>query len=699
MENLVLRNTPKIADSFVFETCDSTDGFDCYKISAKDKKIVISGNNNVAKAMGYYRYLKEYCNVLLTSGDFDISYIKTAPLPKEEIACTVPQKIRMAMTYERAACQSEAWGFDRWEKELDFMAMNGVNTPVIIAGCDGVLFKALLELRIKEENALEFISGSSFFPRQLTGNVFGYLPLGSADYFDKKINIGFRATERAKELGMSPVHQGYIPTVPFTFRKNYSKADLIKMPVWNQFAPSMTLDPSDTVHIDLFIKTFLNKQKELLGEVHNYIYDPLYDVDFKGYNSYVDKMTGEYLSLIKDFDPEATWFAHCESLPNINVKLDSLVLIDENGSAYDNSLGFAGNDFVVGYRGNIYGRTVICGDMETLAENPYSAALKKYPNAAGTGLFFDCDYENQMFYSLACKMLTESGSASLKDFTRQYSLSRYGTDEYAEDLLSLQKLCYCRGSALNQASALCARPCTEIEHTAPHDTFERPYDNKELFALAKKMIYSGSKKNDNLRKDLQNILRQVLSNLLRPLYLQATECFFRQQVQAYEKTSNAFMEIVGDIDRLLKTVKDTNIFTHMERARQLGDAKALRQNLEINFLMYHTVWGPFKNSQIYDISWREWGGMINDLYAKRWYLYFRMMASYFEKPKKFKDMSKRKVYDRNRYAETLLGKRLEYIENEWVKDYIPRPDGIGEEDVIEVAKELAEKYDSVINEF
>ena len=38
MENLVLRNTPKIADSFVFETCDSTDGFDCYKISAKDKK-------------------------------------------------------------------------------------------------------------------------------------------------------------------------------------------------------------------------------------------------------------------------------------------------------------------------------------------------------------------------------------------------------------------------------------------------------------------------------------------------------------------------------------------------------------------------------------------------------------------------------------------------------------------------------------
>ena len=113
---------------------------------------------------------------------------------------------------------------------------------------------------------------------------------------------------------MSPVHQGYIPTVPFTFRKNYSKADLIKMPVWNQFAPSMTLDPSDTVHIDLFIKTFLNKQKELLGEVHNYIYDPLYDVDFKGYNSYVDKMTGEYLSLIKDFDPEATWYKQTKSL-------------------------------------------------------------------------------------------------------------------------------------------------------------------------------------------------------------------------------------------------------------------------------------------------------------------------------------------------------------------------------------------------
>ena len=67
MENLVLRNTPKIADSFVFETCDSTDGFDRYKISAKDKKIVIihdpiidfvSNGTGIVKNMTYKKLLK-----------------------------------------------------------------------------------------------------------------------------------------------------------------------------------------------------------------------------------------------------------------------------------------------------------------------------------------------------------------------------------------------------------------------------------------------------------------------------------------------------------------------------------------------------------------------------------------------------------------------------------------------------------------
>lgn len=699
MYDFILRNTPKIADSFVFETIESDGGLDTYKVFARDKKIVVCGNNNVAKAMGYYRYLRDYCGVMLSGGNYDISYIKTAPLPEGEIIYTVPQKIRMAMTYERFAAEAESWGVDRWEKEIDFMAMIGVNTPLALTGSDGVLYKTLMELRIKEENALSFISGSSFWPRQLTGNIFGYLPMNSPDYFAKKIEIGRFVTQREKALDMNPVHQGYISSVPFTFRKHYSKADLIKLPVWNSFPPSMTLSPDDDIHIKVLNGLFLQKQRELLGEVHNYIFEPLYDVDFKGYTSFVDEASQMYMSFIKEIDSEAKWFVHSSSLYSLDKKIDGMVIIDESGESFASHGGFGSNSFIIGLRGNLNGRTVICGDAETLAENQYIKSKESYPNLEGTGLFFDSDSNNPLFYSLAAEVLTANKSIDMSDYLKRFSLGRYKTDKYTGFLSKLVKTCYCKGSKLNQASALCARPCTKIDHTAVGDTFDRPYDNKDLLALVKEALDNDAVKNEAMRLDLQDLVRQTLSNVLRPIYLQATECFFRVEAAAYEKTSNAFIEIAQDIDRLLKTVEQTNLYHHLDFARQLGDTKEVRQNLEVNFLMYHTIYGPMKNPLIFDDSWREWGGMTADFYLKRWYIYFRMLASYFGKPKKLKDISKHQPLGRNAFAQTLLSKRLEYMENEWIRDYIPRPTGIGEEDTLEVIKELIDKYESVINEF
>ena len=699
MTDLVLRNTPKIAELFVFEDCNQANGCDNYEIYTREKSIVIAGSNNIAKAMGYYRYLKEYCNVLITSGEYDISYIKTAPLPDKEIVYSVPQKLRLAFTYERYAAEVDGWGFDRWAKELDFLAMHGVNTPLILTGADGVLYKMLMDFRFKKETALEFIAGSHYFYHQLKGNLFGFLPIYSVDYFDKKIEVGRKATERAKELGMSPIHQGFMAAVPFSFRRNYTKTDLIKRKVWNQFPPEMTIEPTDSVHIDVFQKAYLQKQTELLGEVHNYLFDPLVDVDFKGYNSFIEKSISMYINLIKSVDSEAVWFVHSNAFHSYPERIKDMVIIDETGEDAIASDGFNGNDFVVGYKGNLNGRTVICGNMQALSENPYLKAKERFNNAVGTGLFFDCDGCNPLFYNLAAEMLTSDSPVDLKEFFTTYSKCRYGTEAFAEFLSKLQKLCYNENSVLNLASAVCARPCTELEHTAPFDTFELPYSNKELFELLKTTLNSGVKMNDFFRKDIQDVMRQVLSNVLYPIYRQAVACFKNRAVEPFEKTTNAFVEIMTDIDRLLKTVPETNMFTHIQSARQLGDTKEVSQNLEVNFMMYHTTFGPIKNSVIYDTNWREWGGMVKDLYLKRWYIFFRMMASYFDKPKKFKDMSKRRPYDRNEFSGTLLAQRFEYAENEWIKDYIPRPSGIGEEDVIEVINELVEKYEPIINEF
>ena len=699
MNEFVLRNTPKIADCFEFRACEAVDGCDTYQLFGENKKIIICGNNKVTMAMGYYRYLHDYCNVMLVSGDYDISYIKTAPLPEEKITFTVKQKIRMAMTNERFAAEADGWGFDRWEKEIDFMAMNGVNTPLALTGSDGVLYKMLKDMRIPEATIFSFISGSSYWYKQLTGNIFGFLPMNSADYFNKKIAVGKMVTEREKELDMSPVHQGLMLTVPFAFRRHYPKSDLIKLPAWNGFPPAMTIAADDFGYLRIFNKMYLEFQRDLLGEVHNYIFDPMTDVDSKGYSTFLDDICDHFKEILEEVDENGVWFVRAKSFPDIKERMENTVVIDEDGDEYQRRGGFGGNDFVLGIRGNLYGRTVLCGDMDTLADNPYAEVSEKYQNAVGTGLFFDSDSENPYFYALGAKILTADKGVNLNDFLEDYSKCRYGTDGFSKDLRRLVKLCYGKESRLNQASALCARPCTNVRHTAPFDTFERPYENKELLSFVKSVLANDAKKNENFRKDMSSVLRQVLSNSLMPLYEQATKCFFNKMIAEYEKTSNAFLEICEDIDRLLRTVPENNLYYHLNDARQLGDTKELRQNLEINFLMYHTIYGPVKNSRLYDNMWREWGGMVRHFYTNRWYKYFRILANYFQKPKKLKDVSKHQFYERNAFSETLLSKRMEYFETEWIRDYVPRPAEIGEEDTIDVMSELVEKYESIVNEF
>lgn len=66
MKELILRNTPDIADAFEMRECDSVNGSDHYEVFCENDKIVICGNCKISQAMGYYAYLRKYCGVNLS---------------------------------------------------------------------------------------------------------------------------------------------------------------------------------------------------------------------------------------------------------------------------------------------------------------------------------------------------------------------------------------------------------------------------------------------------------------------------------------------------------------------------------------------------------------------------------------------------------------------------------------------------------
>lgn len=691
MVDLIKRNTPRIADQFVLKTIDSDNGYDCYEIYSEDKKVVLAGNSPLSQAMAYYDYLGRYHGVVITSGDYDISTISSAPLPEEKINRTIKRKIRAMTSYEAFSLSGNFRGFDRWEKEIDFMAMHGFNRALQPVGFDGVLFRTLTDIGMPENFCLEFSSGPAFLMNQLTGNIAGTNSVNSKEYLERKITVGKLISDRERSLGIEPIFPAAIPSVPFSLRKKYIKMDIFKAPMWHNFPPIFFIRPKNAF-FSVFNKKFLTVQREALGETHSYIFEGVYESDKKGYNSHLADLGKALEEMLNEFDKDAVCYLHTSSINADFFKScsgDKYIFLDDCEMS-KNSDTLSDKKYIPEVSGNRYGRTGIYGNVQKLCDNPFANS------ELGGALAFDTFDINPVYCAAALKAITAADSFERDDFIRDFCTKRYKTDSFSDDIISLIDLC---SSDECTGSIICARPCTNVKHTAPYDTMERSYDFHKLYPIAQRIINSEDKKIDAMRADIQSIVRQFLSDLAYPVYIKATEFFREKNVRNFEQASNLFLEICEDIDRLLKTREETNFCTKYVEAQELGSSQEEKESLQINFLLLHTIWGPFDHSILYDTVWNEWGGLVKDYYEARWHMYYRSLAAYFDNPKKLKDNSKKQPLDRNEYNGSYQAKRLALFENNFLENYIPRKNGIGEEDTVEVAKELLEKYSEVYTQF
>ena len=81
------------------------------------------------------------------------------------------------------------WNFARWEKEIDFMAMNGINMPLTPIGSEAVWYETLQEFNFTKKEALSFISGPAFWAWQLMTNIDSYISPKSESMFITALSL------------------------------------------------------------------------------------------------------------------------------------------------------------------------------------------------------------------------------------------------------------------------------------------------------------------------------------------------------------------------------------------------------------------------------------------------------------------------------------------------------------------------------
>ena len=229
---------------------------------------------------------------------------------------------------------------------------------------------------MSDEEIRSFLVGPAYFAWQWMTNIEsnnGPLP---QNWIDRSIVLGQKILARERQLGMTPILQGFTGYVPIKLMEKQPQADIRKKAVWFYVGPGTAqLNPLDPLYARMS-KTFIEEQTRLFGTNHIYAADPFHEgkAPVAG-DEYLAQVGKAIYTTTASVDPKAviamqTWSmqkAIVQSIPP-----DRILMLDLNASKWKGSEAFWGRPWVGGIIHNFGGNTAMGGDLD--------AVLAAYPD-------------------------------------------------------------------------------------------------------------------------------------------------------------------------------------------------------------------------------------------------------------------------------------------------------------------------------
>lgn len=705
---LIERVTPGYGDQFVLEIIEAEDGQDVFEVDSRDGKVVLRGNNTVSLATAFNWYLKYTCNAHLSWFGDQLNLPKTLPPPGEKERRIIQGKYRVYMNYCTLNYSASWWGWDRWQREIDFMAMNSINMPLFVTGLEGVWYNTLLRFGFTDKEARAFLTGPCYFAWQWMQNIEktgGPLP---KSWIDSHVELGQQILVRQMELGMTPIQQGFSGYVPRDLKKKFPEAKIKTQGNWCGFPGVAQLDPSDPLFAE-FGKAFLEEEMKLFGGHGFYASDPFHE------SSPPDK-SPEYLAsvgkgihkLFKDHDSNSIWVMQAWSLYEEIIKAvpqGDLLILDLNGTKKGKH-NFWGYPFVAGNLHNFGGRINLHGDLPLIASNQYISTRKEAPNVAGSGLFMEGIEQNPVYYEMAFEMPCHSDALDLASWLDKYATRRYGRESGAaqEAWKLLLEGPYRRGTnGTENSSIICARPALNVKKSGPNAGFRIPYPPKFLITAQELLL----KDVDHLKVsrpygfDVVDVQRQIMSNLGQGIHKKVAEAFKNKDKSAFKLHSGRFLQLLKDTDRLLRTRPEYNFDKWLADAREWGNTEEEKNLYEQNATALVTIWGLGTNGPpvIFDYSWREWSGLIEGFYLPRWQKFHDMLEKNLDAGTDYVEKGLPQAHGREAFFANDFYKELGEWELKYVNTYNKARTPAIQGNDVEVAKEMFLKYSELAHEY
>lgn len=638
---------------------------DFFELDQRGDKVVVRGNTYINIATGIHWYLKYYAGVHLSWNGMQ------AKLPA--VLPAVPQKERhetnLTLRYDFNYCtysySMAFWDWSRWEQELDWMALHGINLPLAAVGHECVWRNMLLRLGFSKEEINGFIAGPAFLAWWEMNNLEGWGGPNPDSWYERQEALQKQILKRMKEWGMHPVLPGYSGMVP-------SKLDLGKrmqggaedeaadsgsaesaqstLTKWNGFDRPGILLPEDPKFAQI-AALFYEETEKLYGKSDYYSIDPFHEAKNLPANLDFGKAGQAIMKAMKRANPEAVWVVQGwteNPRPEMMKALNpgDLLILDLFSecrpmwgipSIWKRDKGYENHHWLFCLLENFGGNVGLHGRMDQLLENFY--LTKGNPLAAhmkGIGLTMEGIENNPVMYELMCELPWRPDKFTKEAWTKEYVRARYGADDETirQAWQILAAGIYNCPAGNNQQGAhesiFCGRPSLDNFQASSWSKMCNYYDPTTT-AEAARLLASVADKyrgNNNFEFDLVDITRQAVADRARVVYHYTVADFKSFDKRSYEKHSREFLDLLLMQDKLLGTRKEFMVGHWIDQARRAGNTPEEKDLYEWNARVQITTWGDrycADKGKLRDYAHKEWNGLLRDFYYKRWEKYWQVL--------------------------------------------------------------------------
>lgn len=627
---------------------------DFFELDQKGNKVVVRGNNYVSIATGINWYLKYYAGINLSWNGMQADLPEVLPPVLKKERHETDLKLRYDFNYCTFSYSMAFWDWKRWEQEIDWMALHGINLPLAMVGTDVVWKNVLEELGYTREEINAFIAGPGFQAWWLMNNLEGWGGPNPDSWYERQEELQKRILKRMREYGIEPVLPGYSGMVPHN-AKDRLGLNVADPGRWNGYPRPAFLQPTDP-QFERIAALYYREMTRLYGKASYYSMDPFHE---GGNTSGVDlEAAGKAIwKAMKQANPRAAWVVQAwgaNPRPQMirNLPAGDMVVLDlfsesrpqwgDPASSWYRKEGFGQHDWLFCMLLNYGGNVGLHGKMAHLIEEFYKAKDSSFGKTLkGVGMTMEGIENNPVMYELLCELPWREQRFSKDEWLEGYLKARYGKSDsqVSQAWMLLGNTIYnCPAASTQQGtheSILCARPSWKAYQVSSWSEMSDYYDPADVIRAAGMMVDAAERfrGNNNFEYDLVDIVRQAVAEKGRLMYRVLVDAYKAGDRELFKLSSDRFLRLILMQDRLLATRPEFKVGRWLESARNLGSTEEEKDWYEWNARVQITTWGnrvAADDGGLHDYAHREWNGLLRDFYYLRWKTWLDEQLKSFE---------------------------------------------------------------------